>query len=96
MARIIYDPEKDKGAYNSTIYTNDNLMIGCDYEYLLDMSKANATYLKGKQKNPNYTYKDALKQDLKEYIDMIVENTWDEFELVQDNLAEILKERYEG
>lgn len=95
MSRILYDPEKDKGAYNSTIYANDNLMIGCTYDYLLDMSKANATYLKGKQKNPNYTYKDALKQDLKEYIEMIVENTWDEFELVQDNLANALKERYE-
>ena len=72
------------------------MMIGCSYQYLIDMTKANATYLKGKKTNPNYTYKDALKNNLKEYINMIVENTWEEFELCSDNMAKELERRYES
>ena len=76
------------------IHIDDEMMIGCSYQYLIDVTKANATYLKGKKKNSNYTYKDALKANLKEYIDMVVENTWDEFELCSDNMAKELERRY--
>lgn len=76
------------------IYDNDNLMIGCSYRYLMDMCRANATYEKGKRKNPRYTYKDALKQTLKDYINMIVENTWEEFDLCVDSMEKEMKEEY--
>ena len=79
----------------SPIYINDDMMIGCSYTYLLDVTRANATYLKGKAKNVNYTYEDALKDDLENYIEMIVENTREEFDLCKKRLAEELAKRYE-
>lgn len=78
----------------SPIYIEDNLMIGCSYSFLLDVTKANATYLKGKEKDANYSYEDALKEELERYIQMIVENTREEFELCKAKLAEELAKRY--
>lgn len=95
MSRVLYDPERDKGAYQSTIDMNDAPLIGYDYNYIVDVCKANATYTKGKKRNPNYTYEMAIRQQIKELISMIVENTWDEYELVKDELAKELESRYE-
>ena len=80
--------------YVLPIYDNDNLMIGCTYRYLMDVCRANATYAKGKRNNPNYTYKDALKKTLKDHINMIVENTWEEFDLCVDGMEKEMKKEY--
>lgn len=96
MSEWLYDPEKDKKEYNNYVHINDEMQIGCTYKYLVDICKANATYIKGKAKNPNYTYEQALKQQLREYIEMIVDETWDDFELVKENLAKELERRYES
>lgn len=84
----------DGNEYVSPIHTEDEMMIGISYQHLMDVCKANATYLKGKKKNPGYTYRDALKDDLKEYIEMIVENTWEEFSLCADKMVEEMERRY--
>lgn len=84
----------DGNDYVSPIHENDEMMIGCTYQYLMDMSKANATYLKLKKENPEYTVKDALKLDLQEYIEMVIENTWEEFTLCVDKMSEIMEEYY--
>lgn len=96
MSKDLFTPGVDKGEYPLPIISSDNMCIGCTYDYLLDMSIANATYLKGKKRNPNFTYEDALRQDLREYIEMIVRETWGEFELTKKNLAKELQRRYEG
>lgn len=79
----------------SPIFEYDNMQIGITYRFLEDITYANATYLMGKKKNPNYTYEDALKQTLKEHIEMVLENTWEEFELCKEKLAKNLASRYE-
>lgn len=85
----------DGNDYVSPIHINDEMMIGCTYQFLVDVCKANGTYEKGVKRNPYFTAEDALRKTLREHIAMIVENTWEEFELVVDRLADELKERYE-
>lgn len=76
------------------IHVNDDMMVGCSYQYLIDVCKANATYEKGKKLNPNFTIEDALRVTLYEYIEMVIDNTWDEFELCKDKMVEELERRY--
>lgn len=80
----------------SPIDSNDEMMIGLSYEMLMDICIANATYGKGKQKYPWYTIKDALIEDLKNHIDMVVENTLEEFELCADGMVKEMERRYEN
>lgn len=95
MSKWLYDPERDKKAYQNYVHINDEMQIGCTYQYLVDICKANATYSKGKAKDPLFTYEQALRQQLKEYIAMIVEETWEDFDLVKENLAKELEKRYD-
>jgi len=78
----------------SAIHVNDDMMIGCSYQFLMDVCKANATYEKGKKLNPNFTMEDALKITLKEHIAMVVENTWEEFELCKEAMVKEMERRY--
>lgn len=84
----------DGNEYVSPIHNQDEMMIGCTYQYLMDMCYANATYHKGKEHNPNYKIEDALRKDLAEYISMIIEYTWEEFELCKDAMVKEMERRY--
>lgn len=79
--------------YVGPVHSEDNMTIGCSFQFLMDMCQANGTYAKGKSKNPNYSYRDALRKDLKEYMEMVIRETWEEFGLVADAMAKEMERR---
>ena len=79
----------------SPIHSEDEMMIGCSYQFLMDATYANATFLKGKKKDPGYTLEEALRETLKEHIEMVVENTLEEFEFCKEAMAKQLGKKYE-
>ena len=65
-----------------------------DYRYLIDMAKADGKYEKGKAKNPNYTYKDAMRDMINDLLKMIEDEVWSDFDEIGDGLAKELERRY--
>lgn len=67
-------------------YSADNMSLGCSYNHILDICVANGDY-RGK------SLKEGLKKSLRDYIEMIIENTNEEFELALPELTKELQRR---
>lgn len=80
----------------SPINIQDEMMIGISYNRLIDACIANATFGKGKKRDPGYTLESALRETLEEYIEMVIKNTKEEFELCLPKMAKEMERRIEN
>ena len=89
MSRWMYDPKTDVRngkdfTYNLPIHANDDLLIGFTYKQIIDEVVANYGH--------NVTNIEIRKQ-VKEHLEMTIENMEDNLMLCIDNMLEEIKER---